>query len=701
MELPVPKKVQKIWNAWHLRVLIVLSLFLQAFLVLFASRRQRSKSTFLLFFIWSAYLLADWAAAVAIGGIIKTQTDTCDQPSGDSRDDLLAFWASFLLLHLGGPDSITSYALEDNEFWLRHFIGLVLQATVAAYSIYLTLPTNKLWLPTILIFLVGIFKYGERTYAFYLASSDCFGANNATNSLLRSSSNQNLSTEARLTTVPDTAGTSDQAQQTTSEMMANPLEVISLPNLKDLNDMELLEVAYKLFGRFKGLIVGRSLSMEVRTSSRKAFLEADHTSACKVIEHELSILYQVLHTKVVVARPRIGFAFRFISFCFILGASLFFLFSKKPGDLDKFDIKVTYALLIGAIVLDVISFVQLISSDWNLGALSSTWSRYIPLIIVKNGRWSELMFQYNMISYCLDEHPMRQIYKLAGYFHARGTIDAIKIALFSSSEKVTEDLKALIFDSLKTKSGDADNKDDVIAECLWRGHATLSSSNYRKLHWSVKEFQYSDSLLLWHLATELCYHKEIKDKSINTKSKRIGKLVSDYMFYLLVTQPSMLSPVLGDWDVVFQDTYAEAKRFLDKYKISSRDDHLKVCEKLMSVEIKTDELAADMKGSKSKSVLFDACFLAQELQKLEDLKWDVMDRMWVELMSYASINSLPSVHAQQPSKGGELWTFTWLLMYHLGLGFQFEIQKEAEVTTDDDNDVTTDDDNEETTDDDE
>ncbi|PON49267.1 hypothetical protein PanWU01x14_231420 [Parasponia andersonii] len=558
----------------------------------------------------------------------------------------------------GGLDSITSYALEDNEFWLRHFIGLVLQATVTAYSIYLTLPTNKLWLPTILMFLVGIFKYGERTYTFYLASSDCFGAANATNSLLRSSSNQNLSTEARMTTVPDTAGTSDQAQQTTSEMMANPLEVISLPNLKDLNDLELLEVAYKLFGRFKGLIVGRSLSSEVRTSSRKAYLEADHTSACKVIEHELSILYEVLHTKVVVARRRIGFVFRFICFCFILGASLFFLLSKKPSDLDEFDIKVTYSLLIGAIVLDFISFVQLISSDWNLGALNSTWRRYIPSIVVKNGRWSESMFQ--------------------------GTVDAIKIALFSSSEKVTEDLKALLFDSLKTKSGDADDKDDVIAECLWRGHATLSSSNYRKLQWSVKEFQYSDSLLLWHLATELCYHKEIKDKSINSETKRIGKLVSDYLFCLLVTQPSMLSPVLGNWNVVFQDTYAEAKRFIDKYKISSRDDHLKVCEKLVSVEIKTDELAADMKGSKSKSVLFDACFLAQELQKLEDLQWDVMDRMWVELMSYAAINSLPSVHAQQPSKGGELWTFTWLLMNHLGLGFQFEIQQEAEVTTDDD-----------------
>ena len=124
MELPIPKKVQKLWDAWHLRGLIILSLFLQAFLVSFASQRRRSKSTFIVFFIWSAYLLADWVAAVAIGVITQTQTETCDQPPGDSGDDLLAFWASFLMLHLGGPDTITSYALEDNDLWLRHFLGL-------------------------------------------------------------------------------------------------------------------------------------------------------------------------------------------------------------------------------------------------------------------------------------------------------------------------------------------------------------------------------------------------------------------------------------------------------------------------------------------------------------------------------------------------------------------------------------------------
>lgn len=154
MELPIPNKLEKLWDAWHLRVLMISSLFLQAFLVSFGSHRRRSKNTFLVFFIWLAYLLADWVAAVAIGVISQNQTDTCDQPVGDSGDDLLAFWATFLLLHLGGPDSITSYSFEDNELWLRHLLGLILQGRAATYSLYLTFPTNKLWVPTILIFVL-------------------------------------------------------------------------------------------------------------------------------------------------------------------------------------------------------------------------------------------------------------------------------------------------------------------------------------------------------------------------------------------------------------------------------------------------------------------------------------------------------------------------------------------------------------------
>lgn len=72
------------------------------------------------FIIWSVYLLADWVAAFAVGLIANGNKDGDKQVQSD---DLLAFWAPFLLLHLGGPDNITAFALEDNELWPRHFSG--------------------------------------------------------------------------------------------------------------------------------------------------------------------------------------------------------------------------------------------------------------------------------------------------------------------------------------------------------------------------------------------------------------------------------------------------------------------------------------------------------------------------------------------------------------------------------------------------
>lgn len=147
------------------------------------------------------------------------------------------------------------------------------------------------------------------------------------------------------------------------------------------------------------------------------------------------------------------------------------------------------------------------------------------------------------------------------------------------------------------------------------------------------------------------------------EGKAISKLVSDYMFYLLVMKPTMVAPVLGNWHVVFQDTFAESTRYFAKHGLS---EGFEVYERTAAV--KTKMRAAEVKGAASRSVLFDACVLAQQLRLESHGRWNVMSRVWVEMLCYAAINCRSIVHAQQLSKGGELLTFTWLLINHLGLG---------------------------------
>jgi hypothetical protein len=125
--------------------------------------------------------VADWAANFAVELISNSQKEIRQNRALPNYDhnaadhaDILAFWAPFLLLHLGGPDTITAFALEDNALWLRHLVGLISQVSAAFLVFHQSFPKNKLWIPTILLFAAGIIKYVERTCALFLANLDKF-----------------------------------------------------------------------------------------------------------------------------------------------------------------------------------------------------------------------------------------------------------------------------------------------------------------------------------------------------------------------------------------------------------------------------------------------------------------------------------------------------------------------------------------------
>ncbi|GLT35250.1 hypothetical protein SLA2020_097180 [Shorea laevis] len=167
MPLFIAEHVEKLWDTWNIRGLIILSLLLQSFLTLSVQlRERRGGKCFIMIPLWIAHLLADWVATFTTGLMSRAE-----------RNDILAFWAPFLLLHLGGPDTITSFSMEDNEFWIRHLLGLILQVGSTIYVILQSLPHNKLWQPTLLVLIAGIIKYAERNRAFYLSSVELFGNN--------------------------------------------------------------------------------------------------------------------------------------------------------------------------------------------------------------------------------------------------------------------------------------------------------------------------------------------------------------------------------------------------------------------------------------------------------------------------------------------------------------------------------------------
>ena len=89
---------------------------------------------------------------------------------------ITAFWAPFFLLHLGGPDTITAYSLEDNELWRRHSLTLAIQVGVAVYVFLRAWTRTALNFLAVPMFIPGIIKIWERVWVLRSASSAIFKA---------------------------------------------------------------------------------------------------------------------------------------------------------------------------------------------------------------------------------------------------------------------------------------------------------------------------------------------------------------------------------------------------------------------------------------------------------------------------------------------------------------------------------------------
>ncbi|KAJ6434031.1 hypothetical protein OIU84_017696 [Salix udensis] len=166
-----PEEVLNLWNNWEIRGMILLSLLLQTILIIFGPLRKTIARVWIRILVWSAYLSADMVATVALGNLARSQGDSSGDGLKKANNSIQAFWAPFLLLHLGGPDTITAYSIEDNELWLRHLLGLILLVVVAFYVFSRSWGSGILQFIVIPMFIAGFIKYSERTWVLWSSCS--------------------------------------------------------------------------------------------------------------------------------------------------------------------------------------------------------------------------------------------------------------------------------------------------------------------------------------------------------------------------------------------------------------------------------------------------------------------------------------------------------------------------------------------------
>ncbi|OEL18870.1 hypothetical protein BAE44_0020109 [Dichanthelium oligosanthes] len=731
---PVPQRDSN----WEIRVAVLLSLAFQVVLIFAGPLRKRSSSSLVRFVIWSCYLLADWVADLALGLLLNNMgniggnggstgdmavtstaaalkhvlhggTDTSGSfggtGGGGGSPIIFAFWAPFLLLHLGGPDTITAYSLADNELWLRHLIGLLFELSAAAVVFLCSLQQgNPMVVPTVLMFIAGIIKYGERTYSLYTGSTDRFTASilgkpQYVQRIDRLMQAYNSSLRAGFKVKMITFGESG----TLHDMYRREGVLLSQSGQYDGAD----EVrAHKLMAHFRPLFGNGVISTKNRRVSEAFFLEhggRDPMEAFHILELELNYTYETFYTKMPVLSTRAGYVLRFVGCGCVVSSLVIFRAHDKAGLLPV-DAAVTYALLIAAVALEAAALVMLLFSDWTLVFIHQysrfKWLSWLISSVKKaklcrrrRRTWSGTVWQMNLIDQSI---PMRMPDGRRGLVltplvnAATSFTDMIRRHRHGrplgytkkDQEEYHQELLTFIFDRIRDTVTKATTPEEWKMACLDRvKRVLLGTAGFESttILWSVSRCDFDESLLLWHIATDLClnaaYDRATEPLQETRKMMTVSRVLSDYMLYLLVSKPEMMSATMGigaQAQLLYRNTCAEA-RLLFQSSASQYgscdviDNHQSACSFVQdNVE-------------RTKAIIFNACMLAKELMGSiagPEAMWRVVAHVWWEMLMFNASRTPAREHLRQLSNGGELITFVWLLMAHMGMSSSlFEVHE--------------------------
>jgi hypothetical protein len=234
------------------------------------------------------------------------------------------------------------------------------------------------------------------------------------------------------------------------------------------------------------------------------------------------------------------------------------------------------------------------------------------------------------------------------------------------------------------------------AKCRWKEHI-LDAPSYRRFNdhrgqWTFRHVQhgqdllaikrpFDESVLLWHIATDLCFYfaghaspdhgcatAQCEGSSIDEcatwrktsprHATAVGcREMSNYMVYLLFVNPEML--IAGTRRNIFIAAHDELDKFL-------KDEDLPPGERAVTQRI----IAKMLRSSQDtqKGFIQDAWMLALALVDLGDDKmWEVIEGVWVEMLCFSASRCRGYLHAKSLGTGGELLTYVWLLLSHIGM----------------------------------
>ncbi|CAO2045071.1 unnamed protein product [Urochloa humidicola] len=545
--------------------------------------RRRSASRGLSTALWLAYLLADSVAIFVLGHLAVRASQPGHQ--------LMSFWAPFVLVHLGGQDTITAFSKQDNELWTRHLLSLVTQVAVAGYVVgKASWPDGRLRAAMVIMFLSGCFKYVERTLCLFGARPDSLRSHaliSLSHTLERLQQAQGKKVKHKYLTF-DAESKRDAARRD----MRRKLEMMSKGSIRfppeqknddtsklqgptarsgadilavdaPLNELEIILIAEDL----------PCMLMEFLSN-------ADRYGAYKYVGALLADCYKDLYTKNAIREslvelsttilPNVGndlFVIVCFARCLYIGLLLYtillyvltpialvlFMAAEKghPIYTSRADIIVSYILLVGAIVLDVPTVLMLICS--NLG-FNPPVAEYIQPACCRK-QWSEELSQYSMMKRHIVQDAAGLLASIQQWIcrHLLGDWGLGFIEV--TNTPITQDhtpIKEFVLDDLlghgTRKEWDIASSRGRLALRAWMDkHGLPVSERPGKalVRSSSSDVDFPTSVLIWHLATDMCYYSSNNNASAGSdhvkKRKQMSRELSNYITYLVFKCGVMLT----------------------------------------------------------------------------------------------------------------------------------------------------------------
>ncbi|CAM0904050.1 unnamed protein product [Alopecurus aequalis] len=628
-----PTIIVQLVNDWEIEILILLSFALQLFLFFFGALRRRSNQSLVQLPLWLAYLSADSVAIYTLGYLshnFSTTTTTNNGHAMSNKTQLLKLlWAPFLLIHLGGQDTLTAFSLEDNELWLRHMLNLLSQVSLVSYVLFKSVVVyDRLVVPAIFVFVTGIIKYVERIWALKRGSQKSLKSSN-----------------------PKKVGQSQLSQQ-----IGGTTRLTYPAVMKGAIDYE--EDVRSLFaGRTYYQMMQSKLFRPLSNFHREYHGDEGNNSELffKGLEVELSMMYDLLFTKCSIIRTTLGTILRCVSLTSMMVAFVLFIVTmgaEKTYGFSTVDTTITYILFIGALCLEGCSVFILMKSPQTWATLQARGCRVLArvawCILVKmqpetRPWWSNSMGQYNLVGSLIAD-------KKSGIFFTAVTRMAGVVGFGEPWNKMRHIKYAQVPAGIKQLMDRTFDQRELSTLSL-----PAPMSHFKLI---IGRFPFELALLALHVWTERLIQKmrESVDDIPKEKQKLMDlcKGMSDYMIYLLAVSPAML-PVNSDVDEL----------------VASFKKNIQV----MSEEHFHEALVYDLLGEHSRIIYDGEGFKEAErklLQEQCDLHavFGVLVQVWLRMLMYAAGKCRPEEHARRLAMGGELLTFIWLGMLNRGMGDQ-------------------------------